>query len=92
MKKTVIIEMDNRTFEVFAHTDFDGMMICYSIDEVIRPNWKFFRTAHRTSGAFWLDDHDSVMGGLRYCLTKMIMEDYETAERYRKFEEFANTY
>lgn len=50
MRQTHIIECDGRTFETVTvmEAGFHGAMAGVHIYEVVRPNWKFFRTDRKS--------------------------------------------
>lgn len=88
-KRTVTLK-SGRTFELSAHRDFHGAMICYSIDEVVRPSWKIFRTKYCDSGMFWLSDFDSVEDGLLCQLSKYLESEQYDLENLKKYQDFVN--
>ena len=88
MAKTIFDTKDGRTFEFSVHTDFGGAMICYDIDEVVRPRWKFFRTTYRRHGAFWTEDFPSVREGLLNGLAHFLEEERVQIENRKKFAVF----
>ena len=88
-KRTVTLK-SGRTFELSANMDFHGAMICYSIDEVVRPSWKIFRTKYRDSGMFWLADFDSVEDGLLRQLAKYLDSEQYDLENLKKYQDFVN--
>lgn len=88
MAKTIFDTKDGRTFEFSVYTDFGGAMVCYDIDEVVRPKWKIFRTTHRKHGAFWIEDFSSVREGLLDGLGRFLEEEKIQAENRKKFADF----
>lgn len=50
--KKVVVEKDSRTFECYANAI--GCAMCeVNIYEVVKPNWKIFRTKYRDSYSFF---------------------------------------
>lgn len=88
MAKTIFDTKDGRTFEFSVHTDFGGAMVCYYIDEVVRPKWKFFRTTYRKHGSFWTEDFPSVREGLLNGLAHFLEEERIQIENRKKFADF----
>jgi hypothetical protein len=87
-KNTVVIIREGRTFEATACPDFEGAMVHYFIDEVVRPNWKIFRTRSIRSGCFWVSDFATILEGLENGLGKALEEEKEWEENQKKFKEF----
>lgn len=88
MAKAIFDTTDGRTFEFDVYTDFGGIMVCYSIYEVVRPKWKIFRTRYCDDGSFWITDYDSIKEGLRAMLGHYLEEERFKAEIRKKFEDF----
>lgn len=85
-----VFTSNNRTFEITAHTDFNGAMIDYMIWEVVRPKWKIFRTRYFAGGSFWIEDFPTVREGLQHALDEFLAEEKRDQENKKKFEDFEN--
>lgn len=89
MKKT--IEMFNRTFVCYIHSEFQGLMGAVNIFEVVRPKWKIFRTKFCDYCTFWLSDYDSIEAGVRACIRRYVREEIEQARIYAQWIDFQNS-
>ena len=86
----LVVEKDGRTYELTATADFHGAMICYSINEVVRSKWRFFRTRYCEGGSFWTADYPTVREGLLAMLDKYLYEEWVLEGNRKKIEEFLN--
>lgn len=88
-----IISTMGKTFEVDAYLDFDNSMMVVDIYEVVRPNWKFFRTSFFpfAHGAFWLSDHPTIEEGIATILDQKFAKITEYKINQKKFEEYMNS-
>ena len=84
----ITLDYKNRTFEIKAHPDFRGAMICCDIFEVVHPTSKFFRTRYCKHSCFWTNDFSSVLEGVKFCLADFVEEEEADRRNYEKFAEF----
>lgn len=81
---------NNRSYEVYTvpETGMMGAMARVFVREIIRPNWRFFRTRPVDDRIFWVSEFPSIKAGEMACFKK-IMEEQEKQEAiYRKWAEF----
>lgn len=78
MSKPKVYEVNNRTFEVEAYADAFGLISIY-VNEVIRPNRKFFgRTKSFTYGHILIDRYPTIDEAVRKIIADGILqEEYE---------------
>ena len=67
-----------REFEVYLNSEFSGRMCTVAIYEVVRPNWKIFRTKYRAYKAFWISDFETIKEGI-YAILDDYLHDEEEA-------------
>ena len=89
-KNCIEIVADNRVFECYYTPEYSGSMCAVSICEVVRPNWKIFRTTYCTYKTFWVNDYHSIKGGISRMVRCFIQEEEEKAKRWQKWEEMEN--
>ena len=89
MAKIINITRGDRTFEVHAMVDPTcDFSIEYSVYEVVRPHWKFFRTTYLKHGWFFVSDFDTILDGLNKGLDDYLKQEaYENSCR-KKIEDF----
>ena len=77
MAKKNIYERDNRVFEVVTlkNTCFPNLMAETYVSEVIRPNWKIFRTRHIDAKTFLVDDYETITEGEIAMLDKILQKE-----------------
>lgn len=90
MKQTHIVECGGRTFETVTvmEAGFHGAMAVVHIYEVVRPNWKFFRTRWIDTKNFWVSDFPTIADGVLRMVERVIEADLENAELRKKWDEF----
>jgi hypothetical protein len=90
MAKTNIYVQDGRTFEVTTVNVacFHNFMAETYVHEVIRPNWKIFRTRSIDSQSFFVDDYETILDGEIAMLEKILQREREEKERRQKWAEF----
>lgn len=79
---------NGKEYEIHTHQDFNGAMVCGNIYEVVRPNWKIFRTSYCHHFCFWISDFPTVQEGVDFCFDDYIAGVFLIQENYRKYEEF----
>jgi hypothetical protein len=82
----VIVEKDGRTFECYANA-IGCAMCAVNIYEVVRPNWKIFRTKYRESYSFFVDDFDTIKKGIEHCVARLFKREQIEEERAKKWAE-----
>ena len=89
-KKTNIYERDNRKFEVITMNvaGFHGLMAETYVCEIIRPNWKIFRTRYINSKSFFTDEYETILEGEIAMLDKILQQEKEENERRQKWADF----
>ena len=89
-KKTNIYERDNRKFEVITMNvaGFHGFMAETYVCEIIRPNWKIFRTRYISSKSFFTDEYETILEGEIAMLDKILQQEKEDNERRQKWADF----
>ena len=90
MKQTHIVECGGRTFETVTvmEAGFHGAMARVHIYEVVRPNWKFFRTRWIDTKNFWVSDFPTIADGVLRMVERVVEADLENAELRKKWDEF----
>lgn len=90
MKKTETYIFDGRTFEVTTvlEAGFHGEMARSFIEEVVRPNARFFRTRFIDDKLFWVNDYESISEGAKTMLAKVLDQEKEFAEVQKKWADF----
>ena len=90
VQKTETYIFDGRTFEVTTvlEAGFHGEMAHSFIYEVIRPNWKFFRTRWVDTKNFWVSDFPTIADGVLRMVERVIEADLADAELRKKWDEF----
>lgn len=85
----VIITRNNRTFEAYVNSSFYNM-VEVTFYEVIRPNWKFFRTKFFSFHSTWFytSDYDNIMTGIEICLAEGFRQEAREQAIQNKWEEF----
>ena len=58
------------------------------IYEVVRPNWKFFRTRWVDTKNFWVSDFPTIADGVLRMVERVIEADLADAELRKKWDEF----
>lgn len=66
-----------REFEVYLSAEFGGKMCAVSIYEVVRPNWKIFRTKLPTYKSFWISDYATIKEGVYAMLESYLADEAE---------------
>lgn len=91
MAKANIYEVEGRTFELVTVcvAGLGGCMAETYVYEVIRPNWKFFRTRSVDSKTFWVDEYASIKDGEMEMLARILLREKEEKERREKWEAFS---
>lgn len=81
---------NGRTFEVTTVNVacFRNFMAETYVHEVIRPNWKIFRTRSIDSQSFFVDDYETILEGEIAMLEKILQREREEKERRQKWAEF----
>ena len=89
-QKTETYIFDGRTFEVTTvlEAGFRGEMAHSYIYEVIRPNWKFFRTRIVDDKTFWVSDYETIQEGAKTMLARVLSREKELAEVRQKWADF----
>lgn len=89
-KKTETYTLDGRTFEVTTvlEAGFHGEMAHSYIYEVVRPNWKFFRTRLMDDKSFWVSDYETIQEGAKTMLTLVLSREEELAAVRQKWADF----
>ena len=89
-KKTEIYILENRTFEVTTVLEegFHGEIAHTFIREVVRPNWKFFRTRMIDDKMFWVFDYETIQEGVKAMLIRVLSREQELAEIRQKWSDF----
>ena len=89
-QKTEIYTFEGRTFEVTTvlEAGFQGEMAHSFICEVVRPNWKFFRTRIIDDKTFWVSDYETIQEGAKAMLTRVLSREKELAEVRQKWADF----
>ena len=75
-----------REFEVYLSSEFSGRMCAVSIYEVVRPNWKIFRTKYRTFKTFWISDFETIKEGVYAMIDSYIIDEQESKLIQEKWE------
>ena len=75
-----------REFEVYLSPEFSGKMCAVSIYEVVRPNWKIFRTKLPCYKSFWISDYPTIKEGVYAMLENYLADEAEDKEIKRKWE------
>ena len=90
MAKKTIYKRDNRVFEVITLncTCFRNLMAETYVSEVIRPNWKIFRTRYIDAKTFLVDDYETIAEGEIAMLDKILQKEKEDKKRNQKWQEF----
>ena len=80
----------NRSYEVYTvpEAGMMGAMARVFVHEIVRPNWKFFRTRSVDDKIFWVSDFPSIEEGEKSCFEKIIKEQEEQESIYKKWAEF----
>lgn len=76
-----------REFEVYLSSEFSGRMCAVSIYEVVRPNWKIFRTNLPTYKSFWISDYATIKEGVYAMLESYLADEAEDKEICDKWKE-----
>ena len=89
-QKTEIYTFEGRTFEVTTvlEAGFQGEMAHSFICEVVRPNWKFFRTRIIDDKTFWVSDYETIQEGAKAMLARVLSREKELAEVRQKWADF----
>ena len=89
-KKTETYTLDGRTFEVTTvlEAGFHGEMAHSYIYEVVRPNWKFFRTRLMDDKSFWVSDYETIQEGAKTMLALVLSREEELAAVRQKWADF----
>ena len=89
-QKTETYIFDGRTFEVTTvlEAGFGGAMAHSFIYEVVRPNWKFFRTRMIDDKTFWVSDYETIQEGAKTMLARVLSREKELAEVRQKWADF----
>lgn len=89
-KKTETYTFEGRTFEVTTvlEAGFHGEMAHSYIYEVVRPNWKIFRTRMLDDKTFWVSDYATIQDGAKTMLTLVLAREAELAEARQKWADF----
>lgn len=66
-----------REFEVYLNSEFSGRMCTVAIYEVVRPNWKIFRTKYRAYKTFWISDFETIKEGIYAILNDYLHDEEE---------------
>lgn len=92
LKRTDTIVCDGRTFEVVTvmEAGFGGAMAGAHIYEVVRPNWKFFRTRWLDTKNFWVDDFPTIADGVLRMVERVVEKEVADKELRKKWAEFVN--
>lgn len=82
----------NRKYEVYTtpESGLHGLMARVYVWEIVRPNWKFFRTRFVDDKIFWVSEFPSIEEGEKSCFEKIMKEQEEQESIYRKWVEFDN--
>lgn len=75
-----------REFEIYLSSEFSGRMCAVSIYEVVRPNWKIFRTKYRAYKTFWVNDFKTVKEGMYAMIDDYIKDEQESKLIQEKWE------
>lgn len=83
---------NNRNYEVYTvpEAGMMGVMARVFVHEIVRPNWKFFRTRSVDDKIFWVSEFPSIEEGEKSCFEKIMKEQEEQESIYRKWVEFDN--
>lgn len=89
-KKTETYTLDGRTFEVTTvlEAGFHGEIAHSFIYEVVRPNWKFFRTRLMDDKSFWVSDYETIQEGAKTMLALVLSREEELAAVRQKWADF----
>ena len=87
-KKTYYYE--NRTFEVEVYSELCGSMLMIYIDEVIRPNRKFFgRTKYFYADDVIIDKYSSIDEAVKSVIAEGLKVEEQTKQVNKKWEEWS---
>ena len=75
-----------REFDVYLNSEFSGKMCTVSIYEVVRPNWKIFRTKYRAYKTFWISDFDTIKEGVYAMIDSYLIDEEEEKLIHEKWE------
>lgn len=75
-----------REFEVYLSAEYSGKMCAVSIYEVVRPNWKIFRTKYRAYKTFWTSDFKTIKEGMYAMIDSYIIDEQESKLIQEKWE------
>lgn len=59
-----------------------------SIEELVRPNWKFFRYRYHGTKSFFPSDYESIDEAVKTKIAKVIQEEDERNKAAKDFENF----
>lgn len=59
-----------------------------SIEELVRPNWKFFRYRYRDTKSFFPSDYESIDKAVITMIAKVIQQEDERNKAAKDFENF----
>ena len=59
-----------------------------SIEELVRPNWKFFRYRYRDTKSFFPSDYESIDKAVKTMIAKVIQQEDERNKAAKDFENF----
>lgn len=86
-KKTYCYE--NRTFEVIISNEFRGWLVEIWVEEVIRPDRKFFgRTKFFTKRTLDLDNYSSIDEAVKFVIAEGLNIETINDNRAKKWEEW----
>ena len=87
-KKTYYYE--TRTFEVEVYSELCGSMLMIYIDEVIRPNRKFFgRTKYFYADDVIIDKYSSIDEAVKSVIAEGLKVEEQTKQVNKKWEEWS---
>lgn len=84
---------NSRTFECHIKNVMGGDALMEVSAWEVRPNrkWWQFRTSYFGQYSFWVDDFNTIVDGIDFCLSHLLLEEKEHNERRKKFDEFDKT-
>ena len=90
MKKKKIYVIEGRTFECYVGPSCLPKHASVNIYEIVRPNWKIFRTAYRDSFDFWVFDYDTIDDGVVDAIRSYLKAEWKenaVCVKWKEFEE-----
>ena len=83
----IIKEINGRQFELWCNTSFK-CFLDINIYEVVRPQWKIFRTKYQDSKTIYIDEWDNLQDACDEMLRRFLVQEKKDNAREEKIKNF----